>query len=192
MLLTVRVVHRITRLELLLAIASIEQALSIVTILITDSILEHLPAVDASSAVQPRIDSQRTVVSIKVTGVRVALFIAPMITLFLPTSLLHALRPLVLQINRIDVHNTLLLDVALEPSLVRRIILVARLSGPLRRTEALKVAQLVLAGSSALARTRITLIQDVNLTVDTTGSQRTLATVATVVSNLALSVDARV
>lgn len=75
----------IARLKVFLTVKAIEEAVNVVTFHVAFTISKDIPTFDGSSAIHPWIDTQRTVSTIEVTGIRVAFFIAVTISCFLFT-----------------------------------------------------------------------------------------------------------
>lgn len=81
----------IARQLFLLAVATIEEALRVVALLIAVAIVEYLPAADCRRAVAPWIDAQRAIAAVKVARVRIAGLVAFPIPFLLVATIFLAL-----------------------------------------------------------------------------------------------------
>lgn len=167
-LLTVAVKNWITRWQLTFAVSSIIQTIGIVTLFIAEPIVKHFPTVDHSCAISPRIQPQTAVVAVKVTGVGVALLVAPIVVSLLTAALLLALFSLISQVDFVDFVQIAILCLIqrIIPALEGGIKCIAHLPRPLGRTVALKVAQLIVTDAVVLARIHRTLVEGVLFAID--------------------------
>jgi hypothetical protein len=109
--LTVGVVDGVARLERLLAVASVEETLRIVAVLVANSVHEDFPTSDGRGAIRPRIDTQRTVVTVEFASVTVAFFVATTVAALRGALVLVALLSLLLLLNKIHYQTIVVINI---------------------------------------------------------------------------------
>ena len=173
--------YSLARFELLLAVSTVKQALSIVADLVAYAVHKHVPAVYGRCAVSPGIDTQRAVIAVKVAGVSVTFFVTPVVTRLFLAFVLNALLFLALEVQVVGVHYVLAGDTvsaAEYAAAVVRVVDLAILAGPLDRAIAGIVSHQILAHClRLLTRIAQTLIARVNLAVGSRSAGWTMATV---------------
>lgn len=84
--------HLLARRQLSLAVASVEQTLSVVALLVALAVHEHIPAADRRRAIPPRVtDAERAIAVVELTRGRVAFVVAFVIIRFLLAVVHNAL-----------------------------------------------------------------------------------------------------
>lgn len=187
-LLTELLILRIAGQQFLLAVASIEQTLRVVALLIAVAIIEHLPAADCRRAISPRIYAQRTIATIEVARIRIAFLVTFAIAFLFAAAVFRALHALPLQIQFNRFQSAVVRAVTSECWIE----FVARLSRPMCRTQATEIVQFIRAGSAPFARIRLTFVVRIDLAIDAARSERTITTIAAAVEHLTCARIARI
>lgn len=175
-------------LQFLLAVAAIEQTLSIVALLIAVAIVEYLPAANRRRAIAPRIDAQRTVAAIEVARVRIAFFVALSVSLLFTASILRALYTLSLQIQ----FNCLQAAVVGAVTAECWIEFVACFSRPRWRTQTREIIQFICTCGASFARIRFTFVVRIDLAVNAASAEWTIASIAAAIEHLTRARIARI
>lgn len=159
MLRAIIIKNRVAGLKRLFTISAIKETLRVVAKLVTLSIHEDLPTVDWGRAVEPRIDTQGTITTIKVALWPIAFFVAVVVAGFFSTPL----GALLLSSWLDSEQNCLFSNETAKATSRIDVKKITILSSPSWTAEAGVVSDAVLALSTVQARVAFTLITTIEL-----------------------------